>query len=228
MEKKQKEKPIGIQNPHKRGEVSPKDKLILKVRMQYNQLSRYPTRSEFIDAKYGTEYNIRKYFGKFSNLLLEINVKDSGKRFEEEEMLIDMNKLRDIMIEFNLDPVRKRGDKSADPINRSIFCNILADKYVFLRGEGNDLLMKTMDSRISVRTPVSKFLGYPGNHAIKYQLDPLRITSLKGYKDYYKKYLVIKAGFNDDSRYIRIEDLKIIRDKAQADMTTLMNKILSE
>lgn len=135
----------------------------------------------------------------------------------------DMIKLEGIMNVFELYPVIKEPSDKANPIDRLIFCNILADKYSELRDIGVYGHYST-----SPRTPVSKYLGYSTNNSIKYQLREGAVKSIKGYKEYENKYKVIKAAFNDDVRYIEITKYQEIRDTAQANMTSLMTDMLND
>jgi len=136
-------------------------------------------------------------------------------------MIEDMRRLEKIMANFSLYPVKLEGELGG-PIARLIFCNILADKYEELRtNKPNNHIHNGYP-----RTPVSKYLNYKDNSAIKFQLRDGAINSIIGYKDYYHKYKMIQAGFNEDENYLKLEKLKIIRDDANAQMIKLTKKII--
>lgn len=133
----------------------------------------------------------------------------------------DMKRLESIMAEFSLHPVMSDGDYS-NPIDRLIFCQVLAEKYpIIITNE------RTPYNQFS-RTNVRKFLGYKQNTAIKYQLREGAIDTIKGYKDYYHKYKVVKAAFLEDKRYLEMLELKKVRDESQEKMNELMKEIITE
>jgi len=136
-----------------------------------------------------------------------------------------MKILEDIMAESNLFPVMIDGNKK-NPVDRLIFCNILADKYTELRKSGQ---YGTWNKK-SPKTPVSEYLGYAYGHnnSVKYLLRDGAIASIKGYKDYYTRYLLVKAAFSGDERYTQMLEQHEIRDKAQAKATELMKQILNK
>ena len=132
----------------------------------------------------------------------------------------DMKRLETIMAEFSLYPVIIGSDKR-DPISRLIFCNILADLYPELRNPPH-----TSPGKSSLRSEVANYLGYADTNSIKFQLRDGSINSIMEYKDYHKKYKIIKAQFENNELYLKLKSLQILRDDTQNEMTEIMNKIL--
>jgi hypothetical protein len=208
--------------------INQKKDIILRVKVLATKLNKVPTLEECTEYLRHTEKYINKLFGSYNELLLECNLKYSDESYKEnntkylKSIAIDMEKLNNIMNKFNLFPVRDNDQPSSNPIHRLIFCNILADKYEELRGE------QKLMSHGYPRTPVSKFLGYNSNNAIKFQVRENAIDSIKIYKEYWSKYKVIKSAFNDDARYIELLNLEKLQKQTDEKMQSLMIDILKE
>lgn len=134
----------------------------------------------------------------------------------------EMKKLEEIMNKISLYPVRGTELKHSSPIDRLIFCQVLAIRYPELI---DNLRMGTGQYP---RTAVREFLGYTENVAVKHQLREGAIESIKGYKEYYHKYLLVKAAYLNDTRYQELVIAERERDDAQNRMNELMESILTE
>lgn len=201
-------------------EDNPRERYIKKAKVFFMSHGRLPTQKEFISNGLGNRTGITKLFGNFTLLLKQVDT--TGKMSSTDKLMLeDMDILVTIMRIFKIDPV-KNAKFIPSPVNKLIFCNILADKYPELR----DIGQASTWNKKSIKTPVAKYLGYGSNNAVKAQLREGAIESIKDYKDYYAKYKMVKAGFEGDSRYLEIEAQQIIRDNAQAKMTELTKDII--
>ena len=145
----------------------------------------------------------------------------------------DMDKLLNIMISLNLNPILPGKDNPnidkpyGDPTHRIIFCAILSEVYPELLEKGGNMYSKN----VKLKGKLKDFLGYDGrgsNNAIKYILREGALETIMGYKDYYERYKLVRAGFNNDSRYSKIKKLNEVRDNAQNEAVKLMNELLNE
>ena len=134
----------------------------------------------------------------------------------------DMKKLNELMSEFSLFPIIEVGGM-ANPIHRLIFCSILCEKYDIIK-DGEKLKLY----RLPYRKNLALFLGYGSTNSVKFMIRDNAINTIIGYKDYYKKYKIIKEFFLNENVYIKMKDLQKQRDDTQAQMTNIMNEILAK
>jgi len=134
----------------------------------------------------------------------------------------DMKKLNELMSEFSLFPIIEVGGK-ANPIHRLIFCNILCEKYNIIK-DGEKLKLY----RLPYRKNLASFLGYGSTNSVKFMIRDNSINTIIGYKDYYRKYKIIKEFFLNEDVYIKMKDLQKQRDDTQTQMTNIMNEILAQ
>lgn len=200
----------------------PKEDMMLKMRILSMQLGKVPTLEEFINKGCGTKKSINKLFGSYDNLIEFSNLEYEVVSDYVLDIEKDMEKLNKIMNKFNLFPVRGNKMPSSNPIHRLIFCNILASQYPDIKGK------QVAKPYGYPRTPVSRFLGYGSNNAIKYQLQEGAIDRIKHtHKEEWHKYRLLLCAFNDDPRYEKLQDLEIQRDSCQEQMNNLMREIIS-
>ena len=212
--------------------VSLSDKLIIndiretyiqRAKVYFIKHNKLPLEAQFIKEGLGTKKYINKYFNTFDILLQNVN---TAKEITHKESLLftDMNILTDIMKDFNLFPIKSK-DSCSYPIDRLIFCNILAIKYPELRAIG---IFGTWTRYKNIKTPVANFLNYKNNIAVKSCLRPGAVDSIKGYKTYYDDYLFIKACFIGDKDYILLKELEEKRDILNIKIEKIKLKILKQ
>ena len=198
-----------------RGSNSIADEYIVKAKILAEKLGRRPIQDEFVKAKLGTPATIRSHFGSFDKLLKKANL---PKYDTEAELKADMSKLIEICSNFSIDPLTKGNGP-----DKVIFCNVLSEKYPKLMGESDGYSTKVKN----IKRSVAKFLGIMRTSMYHYTQES-SLLSIKGYKDYEHKYLIIKAGFLDDPRYKRIKELDESINSSQIEMKALMEDIITE
>jgi hypothetical protein len=196
---------------------------INKVKILNLKLGRTPIQNDFVKAKLGTANTVISTFGNWEGLIKKANIKKIEYEYPIDD---DMVHLRNVMLEFKMNPTLSRGTDNYDSLSRLIFCNILADKYPDLKEEV--LVKPTKGKRDTNKTRVIKFIKCSTRQSFYHNLRDNALSSLKGYKDYENKYKVIKSGFNRDSKYIKMKELQLLRDQSQEEMVRLMTIILKE
>jgi len=198
---------------------------ILKLKILCAKLSRTPIQTEFVKAGMGTGNTIKSIFGNWDNFVKVAKLeKDPVIEYPIDD---DMERLRIIMMEFNMDPTISRGEKYFDSLSRLLFCNILATKYPDLKEEVVVKKSYKVGEEIN-KIRVYKFLKCSSRQTVYHNLRPNGLNTIKGYKDYENKYKVMLSGFNNDFKYIRMKELQKVRDESQEEMVQLMTKILKE
>jgi hypothetical protein len=199
--------------------VSPSEVYINKLRVFNTIHGRAPTKKEFIDGKLGNKSGIDRLFGNFTVFLKYLDAKEP-KDSEFPDIYEDMTTLSLIMRGFNCDPIRniKNVPKA---INKAIFCNVLACKYPDLRRVG---VMSNRNKR-SVKTPVSKYLEYGSNNAVKSTLREGIIGEFKTMNKY-SDYKMIKAIFEGDERHFQIESIRNNIKNSEDEIDRLTKEIL--
>lgn len=198
-----------------------KSDLILKLRLLTQKINRIPIEHDWVKNSIGQPATIKKYFGNWENFIKESKIKNIKLKSQIYEIDIDMERLVNIMYKYGLDPITPEVGYG-NPVHKTLFCQILLEKYPDLAG--NDVKIRYIDNN---KTRVLKFIGVKTRQSIYHYTRENALESLKSYLDYYDKYLLIKAEFNDE--YLAKKRLKLLEtiEKANKQLEIVTNKILN-
>lgn len=192
---------------------------IYKLKILANELDTIPKQTDFTKRKLGTVATVQKYFGNWKNFVEEANLEFDPVRTYPIDA--DMEKLYSIMQKFDLDPKTPEFGYGS-PIDKMLFTQILLEKYPDLAGTTKK--ERYIDNN---KTRLLNFIGVKARQSIYRYTREHALDAIKGYKDYYPKYLMCKAGFLDDPRYLELQELEEEKIRVKDRMKFLVESIIA-